>query len=80
MSSTATREKPSVKSSVMKFMKTAVNRRKAKTFTGVEVESVNQAHPLSGLRTLRKLRENNVLNYVVVDRRKSLYRLTSINY
>ena len=80
MSSTTKRDRRSVKSSVMKFMKNAVNRRKLKTFTGVEVEFVNSDHPLSGLRTLRKLRESNVLDYIVVDRSKSLYRLTSINY
>ena len=78
--STKKQKKPlSVKNTVMQFMKNTVNRRKNKTFNGVEVESVNPKRSLSGLRTLRKLREQNVVDYTVIDRRRSLYRLTNIN-
>jgi len=67
---------PTVKSNVLKFMKNTVSRRKTRAFTGSEVAAISHA---SGLRTLRKLREQNVLVYEVVNGPQSTYRLTVIN-
>ena len=80
MKSKTTKKKLTIKHNIMRFMKNTVGRRKSGSFKGIEVESVDSLHPLSGLRTLRKLREQNVLDYTVIDRRRSLYRLTNINY
>ena len=42
---------------------------------GMEIMSADPNHPLSGLRTLRKLREEGLLDYEVVNAQSSRYRI-----
>lgn len=68
------RKKRTVETQVWKKLK-RVNRKKNKTFNGLEIEIADPNHPLSGLRTLRKMRNEGKIGYHVVNRRKSVYEL-----
>lgn len=68
------KNKKTVESQVWKKLR-QIDRRKNKTFNGFEIETADYNHPLSGLRTLRRMRERGKVNYSVVNRHKSLYEL-----
>jgi hypothetical protein len=71
-------KKRTLKSQLISFMKRTVKRRKNNNFTGAEINSVNTGFK-SALRTMRHLKEASVIDYEVVNHRKSLYRLTELN-
>ena len=47
------------------------------TVSGLALERVDPRHPMSGTRRLRELRQAGYLSYEVVDRSRSIYRITS---
>ena len=47
-------------------------------FTGNSIVSVAYGHRLGALRLLRRLREQGQIDYKVVNRNRSIYKLTSV--
>ena len=43
--------------------------------TGIEIEKIDSEHLLSGLRMLRELRKEGKIDYIVISRSKSLYKI-----
>ncbi len=47
-------------------------------FNGIDIVKVAYGHTLSAMRTLRRLREEGLINYKCIDMRKSMYKLISV--
>jgi len=70
---------------ILKTMKSSINRRKNKNFTGYDLHNVTGESTYWGLnysstmRALRRLKEQGKINYTCVSAWRSEYVLTSIN-
>lgn len=73
------------KQEVLSILKTKVNKRKAKWFTGYELQSIEEnvgwptsLRDSSIMRTLRQLKTDGVIDYVCTDQKTSKYKLLSM--